>query len=83
MALESLAFVGKIRVEGWHAAAVLAWFLINDLMDYWGGMSPNNVPYDWALAPFTALLSIASVAALYHAYTKKKPKIFKDLLFSA
>ncbi len=81
MMLESFALVGKIEVKTEYLLIVLAWFLLNDYMDYFWGLKPWTVPNDALLLPFTVLLSVASVSALYLAYTKKKPKIFTDLLF--
>ncbi|MFA5411999.1 MAG: DUF1405 domain-containing protein [Candidatus Micrarchaeia archaeon] len=81
MAVESLAFVGKIKVERWHLVAVLAWFLVNDLMDYWGGMSPNNVPPSGLLLPFTMLLTFVGVPLLYLAYKEGKPRIVAGILW--
>lgn len=81
MVLESFALVGRIEVKKEYLLIVLAWFLLNDYMDYFWGLKPWTVPNDALLLPFTVLLSIASVLALYYAYSKKKPKIFTDLLF--
>jgi len=81
MMLESFALVGKIEVKKEYLLIVLAWFLLNDYMDYFWGLKPWAVPNDGLLLPFTVLLSIISVLALYLAYAKKKPKIFTDLLF--
>ncbi|NYZ60258.1 DUF1405 domain-containing protein [Candidatus Micrarchaeota archaeon] len=81
MVLESFALVGRIDVKKEHLLIVLGWFLLNDYMDYFWGLKPWTVPNDGLLLPFTVLLSVASVLALYFAYTKKKPKIFTDLLF--
>jgi uncharacterized membrane protein YpjA len=81
MALESLAFVGKIRVERWHLVAVLAWFLVNDLMDYWGGLSPNNVPPSGLLFPFTLILTFVGVPLLYLAYKQGKPRAVSGILW--
>jgi len=81
MMLESFALVGKIEVKKEHLLIVLGWFLLNDYMDYFWGLKPWTVPNDAILLPFTVLLSIISVLALYLAYMKKKPKIFTDLLF--
>ena len=81
MALESFALVGKIEVKKKYLMIVLGWFLLNDYMDYFWGMRPWTVPNDGLLLPFTVLLSIGSALILYHAYTKKEPKIFTNLLF--
>ena len=83
MVLESFALVGKIDVKKEYLLVVLGWFLLNDYMDYFWGLKPWTVPNDGLLLPFTVLLSIASVSTLYLAYTKKKPRIFTDLLFLA
>lgn len=81
MVLESFALIGRIGVKKEHLLIVLAWFLLNDYMDYFWGMKPWTVPNDGLLLPFTALLSIASLPVLYYAYREKKPQIFSDLLF--
>ncbi|MDD5096517.1 MAG: DUF1405 domain-containing protein [Candidatus ainarchaeum sp.] len=81
MAVESLAFVGKIRVERWHFVAVLAWFLVNDLMDYWGGLSPNNVPQSGLLFPFTLMLTFVGVPLLYLAYRKGEPRVVSEIIW--
>ena len=83
MMLESFALVGKIDVKKKYLLIVFGWFLLSDYMDYFWGMKPWTVPDDAILLPFTVLLSVASVSVLYFAYTKKKPKIFTDLLFLA
>ncbi|MCX6768393.1 MAG: DUF1405 domain-containing protein [Candidatus Micrarchaeota archaeon] len=83
MMLESFALVGKIEVKKEYLMIVLGWFLLNDYMDYFWGLKPWTVPDNGLLLPFTLLLSIASVLVLYLVYTKKKPKIFTDLLFLA
>ena len=81
MVLESFALAGKIEVRKEYLLIVLGWFLLNDYMDYFWGMKPWTVPNEGWLLPFTVLLSIGSALILYHAYTKKKPKIFTSLLF--
>lgn len=81
MAAEAFAFVGKIRVERWHLVAVLAWFLVNDLMDYWGGLMPQSVPPSGLLFPFTLMLTFVGVPLLYLAYRKGWPGAVSNIIW--
>ena len=49
MALEGFSFPFA-RVKGWHVAVALAWFLLNDILDYFGpAVHPYLPPVDLTL----------------------------------
>lgn len=81
MTAEAFAFVGKIRVGWKHLAAVLGWFLLNDLMDYWGGLRPQPVPESGLLFPFTLMLTFVAVPLLYLAYREGWPTTVSKIMW--
>lgn len=79
--LESLALVGKVKIQKYFIFIGLAWFLLNDVVDYVVGThpilpTPNYTPV-FLLSIF---LSISSVIVLY-VVMKSRFFLFKDILF--
>ncbi|MFH1256766.1 MAG: DUF1405 domain-containing protein [Candidatus Diapherotrites archaeon] len=83
MVLEAFALAGKTTLKTATWVIVLAWLLLNDVLDYGFGYFPSSIAHTGLsiVAPVSLLLSFACILLLFAAFRKNKPNALSKLLF--